>query len=95
MLIEVLGRQFDGVLGCDYFSAYRKHMNDFNVGVQFCLAHLIRDVKFLLSLPDAATQAYGARLLAALRRLGFALLQKQYNLLPIQIRGGILTYSWL
>ena len=69
MLIEVLGREFDGVIGCDYFSAYRKYMKDFNVDVQFCLAHLIRDVKFLVSLPDAATQTYGASLLAALRRL--------------------------
>jgi len=69
VLIEVLGREFDGVIGCDYFSAYRKYMKDFNVAVQFCLAHLIRDVKFLVSLPDAATQAYGKSLLAALRQL--------------------------
>lgn len=44
-------------------------MRIFNVSVQFCLAHLIRNVKFLLSLPDAATQAYGERLLEALRGL--------------------------
>jgi transposase len=69
VLIEVLGREFDGVIGCDYFSAYRKYMSDFRIAVQFCLAHLIRDVKFLVSLPDAATRTYGERLLAALRRL--------------------------
>jgi hypothetical protein len=69
VLIEVLGREFDGALGCDYFSAYRKYMKDFDVAIQFCLAHLIRDVKFLAELPDAETQAYGERLLAALRRL--------------------------
>jgi hypothetical protein len=69
VLIEVLGREFDGVIGCDYFSAYRKYMSDFRIAVQFCLAHLIRDVKFLASLPDAATRTYGERLLAALRRL--------------------------
>ncbi len=69
VLIEVLGREFDGVLGCDYFSAYRKYMREFNVAVQFCLAHLIRNVKFLLSLPDGATQAYGERLLAALKQM--------------------------
>ena len=49
VLIEVLGRQFNGVLGCDYFSAYRKYMRDFDVLVQFCLAHLIRDLKFLMT----------------------------------------------
>ncbi|MFA7670557.1 MAG: IS66 family transposase [Burkholderiaceae bacterium] len=69
VLLEVLGEEFDGVIGCDYFSAYRKFMKNFNVTVQFCIAHLIRDVKFLTKLPDAATRAYGARLLAALKAL--------------------------
>ncbi|MCK4601761.1 MAG: IS66 family transposase, partial [Phycisphaerae bacterium] len=46
VLVEALGKEFDGVLGCDYFSAYRKYMGDLGVQVQFCLAHLIRDVKF-------------------------------------------------
>ena len=45
VLVDVLGEEFHGVLGCDYFSAYRKYMGDFNVLVQFCLAHLIRDVR--------------------------------------------------
>jgi transposase len=69
VLLEVLGREFNGVLGCDYFSAYRKYMKDFSVEIQFCLAHLIRNIKFLLSLPDAATRAYGQKLLAALKAL--------------------------
>ena len=51
VLVEALGTEFNGVLGCDYFSAYRKYMRKFGVRVQFCLAHLIRDVKFLLTLP--------------------------------------------
>ena len=51
VLIEVLGKEFDGVLGCDYFSAYRRYMREFDVTLQFCLAHLIRDVKFLMTLP--------------------------------------------
>ena len=54
VLIEVLGTEFDGVLGCDYFSAYRRYMREFGVMLQFCLAHLIRDVKFLT---DAARRA--------------------------------------
>ena len=37
--------------------------------IQFCLAHLIRDVKFLTTLPDAATEAYGERLRRALKEL--------------------------
>jgi transposase len=69
VLIEVLGTEFDGVLGCDYFSSYRSYMDRFEVTVQFCLAHLIRDVKFLTTLPDARDRAYGERLREALRDL--------------------------
>jgi transposase len=69
VLIEVLGTEFDGVLGCDCFSAYRRYMREFDVVLQFCLAHLIRDVKFLTTLPGKAEQAYGERLREALRQL--------------------------
>ncbi len=37
--------------------------------LQFCLAHLIRDVKFLTTLPDRATRRYGEQVLDGLRRL--------------------------
>jgi len=69
VLIEVLGREFDGVLGCDCFSAYRRYRRECGVVVQFCLAHLIRDVKFLTTLPGPAERAYGERLREALREL--------------------------
>ena len=69
VLLDVLGKEFDGVLGCDHFSAYRRYMRECGVEVQFCLAHLIRDVKFLLTLPDKREQAYGERLRQALRDL--------------------------
>jgi transposase len=69
VLLDVLGEEFNGVLGCDYFSAYHKYMTDFNITVQFCIAHLIRDIKFLTGLPDAETRAYGQRLLAAVKAM--------------------------
>jgi transposase len=69
VLIDVLGKEFNGILGCDYFSAYRKYMKEFNVTVQFCIAHLIRDIRYLTTLPDEQTQAYGERLLEAVREL--------------------------
>ena len=70
VLLEVLGKEFDGVVGCDYFSAYRKYMRlNENVMLQFCLAHLIRDVKFLAEHPNARNRAYGRRLLEHLRQL--------------------------
>jgi transposase len=69
VLLEVLGEEFQGVLGCDYFSAYRRYMGECDIIVQFCLAHLIRDVKFLLTLPDQRDRAYGERLCVGLRQL--------------------------
>jgi len=69
VLIDVLGKEFDGVLGCDYFSAYRKYMKDFNVSIQFCIAHLIRDIKFLATLPDEETKTYGEKLLESVKAL--------------------------
>ena len=69
VLLDVLGEEFNGVLGCDYFSAYHKYMRDFNITVQFCIAHLIRDIKYLTGLPDAGTKAYGKKLLAAVKAM--------------------------
>ena len=69
VLIDVLGKEFNGVLGCDYFSAYRKYMKDFNVTIQFCIAHLIRDIRYLVSLPDKETKDYGQRLLEGVGNL--------------------------
>ncbi|MFV1968954.1 MAG: IS66 family transposase [Pirellulaceae bacterium] len=69
VLIDMLGKEFNGILGCDYFSAYRKYMREFGVELQFCLAHLIREVKFLIGLPHERTRVYGERLLDALRQM--------------------------
>ena len=76
VLIEVLGREFDGVLGCDYFSADRRYRRECDVVVQFCLAHLIRDVQFLTTLPGPADRVYGERLREALRAL-FGLIHRR------------------
>jgi transposase len=88
VLVEVLGKEFDGVLGCDYFSAYRKYMEDFGIAVQFCLAHLIREVKFLLTLPDAVTRNYGQRLLDALRKL-FRVIHRRKQMMPAQFQRAL------
>ena len=40
-----------------------------NVAVQFCLAHFIRDVKFLVEHPKRANRRYGKLLLGHLRKL--------------------------
>ena len=80
VLVEMLGKEFNGVWGCDYFSAYRKYMGDLNVQVQFCLAHLVRDVKFLTALEGSARK-YGERVLEGLRRL-FRVIHRRHRMPP-------------
>lgn len=69
VLLKTLGDDFNGLIGCDYFSAYRKYMKDTGVLVQFCLAHFLRDVRFLVEHPHSKNQAYGQRVLEKLRAL--------------------------
>ena len=82
VLMDTLGEDFAGVLGCDYFSAYRRYMRECSVRVQFCLAHLIRDIKFLTTLPDARDRRYGQQLREAIKEL-FAVIHRQQTLLPV------------
>jgi len=77
VLEEVLGEQFAGTLGCDYFSAYRKYIGKYDVRVQFCLAHLIRDIKFLATLSHKETRAYGERLLGEMHALFHAVHRRE------------------
>jgi transposase len=79
VLIDVLGDDFAGVIGCDYFSSYRKYMKDCDILVQFCLAHLIRELKYLAGFPDKATAAYGQKLLDAMRNM-FSIFHKAVEL---------------
>lgn len=81
VLREMLTAEFRGVLGCDYFSAYRKYVKEAGVRVQFCLAHLIRDLKFLTTLPDRATETYGGILLILMRDL-FRLFHRHDRMSP-------------
>jgi transposase len=69
VLKRYLGEAFEGIIGCDYFSAYRKFLRETNVSLQLCWAHLIRDVKYLTTLLDRATRGYGERLLAKIKTL--------------------------
>jgi transposase len=90
VLVEVLGEEFQGVLGCDYFGAYRKYMRECDVLVQFCLAHLIRDVKFLLTLPGRKDQAYGQRVRDALRDL-FAVIHRREKMTAMGFQKALET----
>ncbi len=76
VLMEFLGQEFNGVLGCDYFSAYRKFMGKMSGSVQFCFAHLIRDLKFLAEHPEPMMPLYAQPILRAIRRM-FHLIHEQ------------------
>ena len=66
VLNEILGENFLGALTSDFYSAYTKYASPKQ---QFCLAHLIRELKFLTTLPDEETKRFGMKLLAYMRRL--------------------------
>lgn len=66
VLEEILGETYGGTIVSDFFSAYVKYANALQ---QFCLAHLIRDIKFLTTLPDEVDKRFGERLLIEFKRL--------------------------
>jgi hypothetical protein len=73
VLFDSLGQNFQGRLGADFWGAYRKYAGQCGVLIQFCLAHLIREVKYLCEFPDPSVQRYGQALLAGLKELFDAL----------------------
>ena len=69
VLRDTLGEAFAGVLNCDYFSAYRKYEQQIPGWVQFCMAHLIRDVKYLTTLTDRWVRGWAEKLLDAIGKM--------------------------
>lgn len=69
VLYEFLGETFSGIIGCDYYGVYRKFLDETDAVMQFCWAHLIRDVKFLTTLSDPVTRRYGEKLLVKIKCL--------------------------
>lgn len=68
VLQEVFGHHFAGTMCCDFWSAYRKYLKS-GTKVQFCWAHLIRDIKFLTTLNDPLAVEYGNQLLQIVRQI--------------------------
>jgi transposase len=79
VLMDILGQEFSGSLGADFWGAYRKYARQCNVQIQFCLAHLIREVKFLCDYPEPTVQRYGKAFLAELKGL-FKVLHRRHEL---------------
>jgi transposase len=79
VLREVLGSAFGGVISCDYYSAYTCFMKESSAVMQFCLAHLIRDVKFLAESTDKVTRNWALKVLELFRKL-FGLIHRKTEL---------------
>ena len=79
VLMDILGQDYSGSLGADFWGAYRKYARPCGVLIQFCLAHLIREVKYLCDFPEPSVQRYGQALLTALKGL-FGVLHRRAEL---------------
>lgn len=78
VLIEILGKNFKGIIGCDYYGAYRKYNRLYNALMQYCLAHLIRDIRFLAEHSNKTLVRWGKKLLEWLKKM-FDTLHKRHR----------------
>ncbi len=85
VLDRVLGPDCEAVLGHDYFSSYRAYMKNASVTVQFCLAHVIREARFLAESNRGAVSNYGTRVLNGLRRM-FKMIHQRQKIPPDRFR---------
>lgn len=67
VLEDLLGKDYEGLIGCDFYAAYRKYMREARPLVQFCLAHLIRELKHLQDHGDVGAVRYANYLLSLLK----------------------------
>ena len=96
VLEEILGKAYSGTIVSDFFSAYVKYANRLQ---QFCLAHLIRDIKFLATLPDEADKQFGERLLIDFKRLFHfwhlreKIPKERFDRIMLRIKGRVLRLA--
>jgi transposase len=69
VLLSMLGKAFGGTIGCDYWGAYRKFSRFWDVLVQYCMAHLIREILFLSEHPVGILVRWARKLLKWLKKL--------------------------
>ena len=67
VLKSILGPEYQGTIICDYYPVYPSYLKSVDAQAQFCLAHLIRDLRFLEEYPNPETQRYAKRALEAMR----------------------------
>jgi transposase len=69
VLERMLGKDFAGIICADYWGAYRKYARLFDVRVQYCMAHLIREIRFLAEHSIKKLSRWGHHLLEWLKKL--------------------------
>jgi len=69
VLEKTLGKDFTGIICADYWGAYRKYARLFEVPVQYCMAHLIREIRFLAEHSVKKLSRWGNLLLEWLKKL--------------------------
>jgi transposase len=69
VLENLLGKHYTGIISCDFWGAYRKFSRLWPALLQFCWAHLIREVKYLSESPDKHVSRYAKRLLSAFQSM--------------------------
>ncbi len=69
VLEKMPGKDFAGLICADYWGAYRKYARLFDVRVQYCMAHLIREIRFLAENSIKKLSRWGNFLLEWLKKL--------------------------
>lgn len=69
VLFERLGKEYEGIIGCDFWGAYRKFFRLSDAMVQYCMAHLIREIRFLAEHINDKLSGWGGQLLDWLKKL--------------------------
>jgi transposase len=69
VLEKFLGKDYAGIISCDYHGAYRKFARKSKARLQHCFAHLIREVKYLVKRKVRKVSNYGKRLLSAIEKM--------------------------
>lgn len=69
VLEELIGEDFTGFVNFDYYSSNCSFAWHFDIKAQYCWAHLIRDIRFLLKHPDKKTKAWAEQLQDRTRKM--------------------------
>ena len=90
VLKTVVGLSYMGVISSDFFSAYRKFKRISEAELQFCWAHLIREVKFIAENSEKKVCEWGKGLLEEIRKM-FLLYNRRDSLQEVNWRRKMLV----